>query len=111
MTEFLDIDELREAKLVLEQQLDAAQARIAELERERKALSADYGNLLAESNAHEIRAERAEKSLREIRENYGKVCDEYETCTHVACAASYSAWATADEYFHALAASRAEEKP
>lgn len=37
------------------------------------------------------------KALTFIRDNEGKVCSEYETCSHVACNSSYSAWVTSDE--------------
>ena len=36
------------------------------------------------------------KALVLIRDAYGHVCAHYETCTHVACKDSYSAWAVAD---------------
>ena len=29
--------------------------------------------------------------------NEGKVCDSYETCSHIACASSYTSWAYADQ--------------
>jgi hypothetical protein len=35
-------------------------------------------------------------ALKRIHAEAGKVCDEYEVCTHRACAASYTAWAIAD---------------
>jgi hypothetical protein len=46
--------------------------------------------------AHELQQARA--ALKSIRDNYGQVCPEYETCTHPWCASSYGAWATADAY-------------
>lgn len=36
-------------------------------------------------------------ALREIRENYGQVCVEFEFCKHVACQSSVSCWMTADK--------------
>lgn len=39
---------------------------------------------------------RLTAALRRIHDESGKVCDEYEVCTHRACAASYTAWAIAD---------------
>ena len=49
------------------------------------------------------RAEQAERerdvaqaALRIIRDAYGQVCEEFETCEHLACQASYSAWQVAD---------------
>ena len=35
-------------------------------------------------------------ALREIRNKQGKVCTQYTTCEHAACASSYAAWAIAD---------------
>jgi hypothetical protein len=31
-----------------------------------------------------------------IREEYGRVCADFELCTHESCRSSYSAWAVAD---------------
>ena len=36
-------------------------------------------------------------ALQEIRNEQGKVCDNYELCTHRACQSSYTAWAIADK--------------
>lgn len=35
-------------------------------------------------------------ALRAIRDGEGKVCEEFETCNHLACDSSYGAWTIAD---------------
>jgi hypothetical protein len=35
--------------------------------------------------------------LEDIRDGEGKVCDDFESCNHLACDSSYGAWAIADE--------------
>lgn len=40
----------------------------------------------------------AEAALTHIKTDCGKVCEEYEICTHIACQSSYNAWAIADGY-------------
>jgi hypothetical protein len=37
------------------------------------------------------------KALKKIRDNCGKVCEQYEICDHDACQSSYNSWAIADE--------------
>jgi len=37
------------------------------------------------------------KALEKIRDNCGKVCEQYEICDHDACQSSYNSWAIADE--------------
>lgn len=37
------------------------------------------------------------EALVEIRTTQGKVCEEYELCTHRACASSYASWAIAEK--------------
>lgn len=32
------------------------------------------------------------KALEYIVTNEGRVCDDYENCTHVACSSSYTSW-------------------
>jgi hypothetical protein len=49
-------------------------------------------------------------ALREIREKYGKVCEEYLTCKHVACESSYGAWAIADEALRQIEEAEAEQR-
>jgi D-serine deaminase-like pyridoxal phosphate-dependent protein len=51
---------------------------------------------LAAASALAERVRALEAALRTIA-TFGQVCSEYDTCTHRACAASYSAWATATE--------------
>ena len=36
-------------------------------------------------------------ALKEIKENYGQVCVDFELCKHVACQSSVSCWMTADK--------------
>jgi len=48
-----------------------------------------------------------EAGLREIKEKYGHVCENYELCAHASCQSSYGAWAIAD----ALLTVKFEEKP
>lgn len=42
-------------------------------------------------------AEELADALELIRRDEGKVCPEFELCTHAACNSSYAAWAIADE--------------
>lgn len=42
-------------------------------------------------------------ALKEIRENYGQVCEEFEFCRHVACQSSVSCWMTADKALKEIA--------
>ena len=37
------------------------------------------------------------RALKEIRDNEGKVCDNFELCNHRACRSSYSSWYIADK--------------
>ena len=41
--------------------------------------------------------ERLLKALKEIRDNQGKVCKEYEICKHESCRSSYTSWAIASK--------------
>jgi hypothetical protein len=41
--------------------------------------------------------DRHRKALKEIHEHCGRVCEEYEICTHVACSSSHRAWEIADK--------------
>jgi hypothetical protein len=54
--------------------------------------------------------EIAISALREIREKYGKVCEEYLTCKHPACESSYGAWAIADEALRQIREAEAEQR-
>jgi hypothetical protein len=44
--------------------------------------------------------ERLRAALETIRRDYGKVCTEYELCTHPACESSAGAWFEADRALH-----------
>lgn len=44
------------------------------------------------------------EAVREIKDREGKVCDNYDTCTHTSCQSSYAAWAIADNALAALGA-------
>lgn len=48
----------------------------------------------------ELAALRA--ALEEIRNEQGRVCENYELCEHTACASSYASWAIADKTHAAL---------
>ncbi len=41
--------------------------------------------------------DRHRKALIEIHEHCGRVCNQYEICTHVACSSSHRAWEIADK--------------
>lgn len=56
-------------------------------------------SLLLNLDAALRRAARYDAALHIIRDQYGQVCDEFVTCDHRACRASYGAWETAN---HAL---------
>jgi hypothetical protein len=36
-------------------------------------------------------------ALEKIRDEHGKVCNEYEVCTHISCASSHAAWTIAEQ--------------
>ena len=79
------------------------EAEINRLTAERDGLKGQYDALrdvLARVTAEQDRQAAITNNygiaLQEIKERYGKVCDDYESCTHIACWSSYSAWATAD---------------
>ncbi len=46
------------------------------------------------------------RALQTIKRDEGKVCDQYESCMHLACSSSYSAWAIADSTLRARAVAR-----
>ena len=56
--------------------------------------------LALEKNAAITERDSALAALQVIRDHYGKVCRNYELCTHDSCQSSYGAWATADEALH-----------
>ena len=37
------------------------------------------------------------RALEEIKRDEGRVCENFELCTHAACKSSYAAWAIADK--------------
>ncbi len=39
---------------------------------------------------------RLRAALQEIRDNHGRVCEDFATCAHPACTSSYVAWYIAD---------------
>jgi hypothetical protein len=51
----------------------------------------------------------ARSALRIIVSEYGQVCENFELCTHVACRASYGAWAVADEALRGEVPGEAEQ--
>lgn len=53
---------------------------------------------------------QAIEALKTIKEEYGQVCENYETCRHPACASSYGAWAVADIALHKIKAAVKKEK-
>ena len=77
--------------------------RVVALEAEVAALhvKAEYDALLAEVAA-------LREVLQEIRDNEGKVCEEYEICTHPACRSSYESWRRAAEALDYDAAQKAQ---
>ena len=53
---------------------------------------------MLQSNDTIVREHNVYKTaLEKIRSEYGKVCEEFELCTHVACGSSVGAWFTADK--------------
>lgn len=76
-------------------------------------LSAGEGMLVFQrEQIEELRArlQEAEAALREIRVQ-GKVCPEYELCTHEWCWSSYMSWAIADAYFAAHPEAKSDAAP
>ena len=62
------------------------------------AAALDAGRqLLAVWRAERTDNERLRAALRTIRDNYGHVCRTFDTCSHVACRDSYSAWHVAND--------------
>src|SRR5258706_9061102 len=56
----------------------------------------DTPELAAEVVAAVNEVDRLRDALVEIRKTEGRICGEYDTCSHPACASSYAAWAIAD---------------
>jgi hypothetical protein len=61
------------------------------------------------SRARELRdaeaiARIAEEALAAIKRDYGKVCDEYEICEHIACHSASCSWMVADEALSRISA-------
>ena len=54
------------------------------------------GCLVDEISERAWQARYAMGALREIRDEQGKVCENYELCHHVSCQSSYTAWVIAD---------------
>ena len=52
-------------------------------------------SILEQSELTEM-VERLRAALQRIKDESGRVCDEFELCTHVACQSSYHAWSVAD---------------
>lgn len=44
----------------------------------------------------------ATRALKEIRDNEGKVCDNFMQCNHRACRSSYGSWYLANEALKAI---------
>jgi len=87
-------------KLIARGVLNAEAALAAELERvkaERNSLAKQAADMLG-AGLRDARAEadRYRAALEEIRRDQGKVCAEFELCTHPACQSSYASWAIAD---------------
>ncbi len=49
-------------------------------------------------------------ALKEIKNNLGKVCPEYEICEHESCRSSYNAWAIASETLEKIEEIKQNEK-
>ena len=60
---------------------------------------AEVERLQAEAEIEQLQEElnRYRVALIEIRQRQGRVCDKFETCTHIGCESSYASWAIADE--------------
>jgi hypothetical protein len=54
-----------------------------------------------------IERERYLIALKDIKQNEGRVCENYDTCTHTACESSYGAWVAADRALRAPSPSEA----
>lgn len=61
--------------------------------KERPALEDFYQVKLAQAKTL---VQQLQGALREIKQEQGKVCADFELCTHAACNSSYASWAIAD---------------
>lgn len=52
---------------------------------------------LAKADKRIAELEMLRSALEKIRDEEGRVCEEYEICTHRACSSSYRSWAIADQ--------------
>ena len=71
--------------------------RIKELEQQLKEANEAISSAdnRAERELREV--ERLRSALQKIRDEEGKVCEEYEICDHAACRSSYRSWAYAEQ--------------
>lgn len=51
----------------------------------------------------EIERDATVNALEKIKRKEGRVCKDFETCTHESCNSSYGAWAIADEALRCIA--------
>jgi len=94
------------------------EAEIAALRKENEALKAksriqseflssrqcpDHNGKWARGRCLQCENEALRKALQEIKDTEGKVCTDFELCTHEACRSSYAAWAIADSALAARA--------
>jgi hypothetical protein len=97
----------------LEARLRASQEREAELTRERdewkrraterrQVYARNVGELLDRAEAAETTARKLRSGFEEIKRDYGRVCDDFELCTHVSCQSSVGAWMIADQMLSEL---------
>ncbi len=82
--------------------------RVSDQEAERMAeeVIRRVDDLRMETDSYRAENARFTNALEHIRSQCGMVCEEFETCTHVACASSYAAWSYAN---NALGAVNPEE--
>jgi hypothetical protein len=60
-----------------------------------KQFAKEIWQSVVEISANEISTLKA--ALEKIRDEHGKVCNEYEVCTHISCASSHAAWTIAEQ--------------
>lgn len=72
----------------------------------------DHNGKWARGRCLQCENEALRKALQEIKDTEGKVCTDFELCTHEACRSSYAAWAIADSALaaRALLAKEGEER-